>query len=131
MSDADEVRAGIAAGRLLVRRCVACGRAAYPPMPGCPHCGATDGEVVEAAGFGTLHTWTVCHVAFDPDLADDVPYVVGLVDLPEGARVVARLDIDTADLAADRRLRVAFPTGPDGTRRLRFVLDPPASEGPA
>lgn len=131
MSDADDFRAGIAAGRLLVRRCVACGRAAYPSMPGCPHCGATDGEVVEAAGIGTLHSWTVCHVAFDPDLADDVPYVVGLVDLPEGARVVARLDIDTADLAAERGLRVDFPTGSDGACQLRFVADPPATEGPA
>lgn len=131
MSDADGFRAGIAAGRLLLRRCVACGRAAYPPMPGCPHCGATDGEVVEASGIGTLHSWTVCHVAFDPDLADDVPYVVGLVDLQEGARVVARLDIDIADLAADRELRVDFPTGSDGARQLRFVAEPPLTEGPA
>ena len=128
MSDAAFFRAGIGEGRLLVRRCLACGRAAYPPMPGCPHCGATDGEVVEAAGIGTLHSWTVCHVPFDPDLADEVPYVVGLVDLPEGARLVARLEIDGTDLVADRSLRAEFPVGPDGVRRLRFVADPATTE---
>jgi uncharacterized OB-fold protein len=128
MSDADGFRSGIDEGRLLLRRCLACSRAAYPPMPGCPHCGHPEGEVVEATGEGTLYSWTVCHVAFDPAFDGDVPYVVGLVDLPEGARVVARLEIAAAGLVGDAPVRVEFPPGPDGARRLRFVAAMPRGE---
>ena len=131
MTDAEFFRSGIAEGRLLVRRCLACARAAYPPMPGCPHCGHDEGEIVEAVGEGTLYSWTVCHVAFDPEFAADVPYVVGLVDLPEGARVVARLEMATDTLVADAPVRVDFTRGPDGSRQLRFVAVPPTEEEPA
>jgi uncharacterized OB-fold protein len=97
-------------------------------MPGCPHCGHADGETVEATGEGTLYSWTVCHVAFDPDFAGDVPYVVGLVDLPEGARVVARLEIAPDRLVGDAPVRVDFPPGADGSRSLRFVAAMPGGE---
>lgn len=128
MSDADFFRSGITEGRLLVRRCLACARAAYPPMPGCPHCGHDEGEIVEASGEGALYSWTVCHVAFDPDVAAEVPYVVGLVDLSEGARVVARLAIAPEALEAGAAVRADFPPGSDGSRQLRFVADPPSRE---
>lgn len=128
MSEADFFRSGIDEGRLLVRRCLACARAAYPPMPGCPHCGHPEGEIVEAEGAGALYSWTVCHVAFDPDLAAEVPYVVGLVDLPEGARVVARLAIGPEALEAGMAVQADFPRGSDGSRQLRFLAGPPGRE---
>lgn len=131
MSDADFFRAGIGEGRLLLRRCLACEQATYPPMPGCPRCGHDQGEVVEAMGEGTIYSWTVCHVAFDPDVAADLPYVVGLVDLPEGARVVARLAIAPDALVADAAVRAEFPRGRDGSRQLRFGLIPSSEEIPA
>lgn len=83
---------GLAMGELRVRVCDSCERGAFPPMPSCPHCGHEHGRVVTSSGEATLYTWTVCHVAFDPQFADDVPYVVGVVDLPEGARLVARIE---------------------------------------
>lgn len=129
MSDAEFFRSGIDEGRLLVRRCLACERAAYPPMPGCPHCGHSDGEIVEADGSGTIYSWTVCHVAFDPAFAADVPYVVGLIDLPEGARIVARLDLAPEELAADAPVHVDFTAGPDGSPELRFVASHTTEEG--
>lgn len=125
-SDVQFFRDGIDEERLLVRVCDACGRGAYPPMPGCPHCGHESGSVVESDGIGTLHSWTVCHVPFDPALADDTPYVVGLVDVPEGARIVARVELDRSRLAPDLALRATYPQGADGHRRLVFV---PTDEG--
>jgi uncharacterized OB-fold protein len=129
-SDAAFFRDGVALGRLLVRVCDACGRGAFPPMPGCPHCGHEQGSVVESAGHGTLHSWTVCHVAFDPAFADQVPYVVGLVDLPEGARLIARVEgADHESLRDGLPLVAAFPRDTDGSRRLTFV--PSAGGGAA
>ena len=121
MSDVQFFRDGVDEQRLLVRVCTSCSRGAYPPMPGCPHCGHEHGDVVESSGDGTLYSWTVCHVAFDPAFADEAPYVVGLVDVPEGARIVARVDLDPAQLEAGAPLRATYPADDAGARRLVFV----------
>ncbi|MEQ8840323.1 MAG: OB-fold domain-containing protein [Acidimicrobiales bacterium] len=123
MSDVQFFRDGIDDERLLVRVCSSCARAAYPPMPGCPHCGHEHGAVVESCGRGTLYSWTVCHIAFDPAFADETPYVVGLVDVPEGARIVARVAVDPADLADGLPLQATYPRLADGGRRLEFVAE--------
>ena len=117
---------GLAYHELRVRVCDSCRRGAFPPLPGCPHCGGEQGTIVVSSGDATLYTWTVCHIAFDPDFAGDVPYVVGVVELPEGARVIARLEeIAPADLRADLALRVHWSPSRD-QRQLVFV---PASRG--
>ena len=123
MSDAAFFREGLAAGELHIRICSSCGRGAYPPMPTCPHCGGEHGEVTRASGAGALYSWTVCHVPFDPAFADDVPYAVGLVELPEGVRVIARVGGEPASLAPDMALHATFPVGPDGSVVLTFEPD--------
>jgi uncharacterized OB-fold protein len=123
MSDAAHFRDGLAEGRLLIRVCSNCGRGAYPPMPGCVVCGHEHGEVVESCGAGVLYSWTECHVAFDPSFADEVPYVVGLVEIPEGARVVARIDCEPDQLRSDLNLRATFPRRTDGSTLLTFVTE--------
>jgi uncharacterized OB-fold protein len=118
---------GLALRELRVRVCDACGRGACPPLPGCPHCGHEHGHVVTCAGDGSLYTWTVCHVAFDSAFADDVPYVVGAVDLPEGARVMARVEGVAIDKLRDSLpVRVQWTGADTGRTRLVFV---PAEEG--
>ena len=120
---------GLAAGELRVRVCDSCGRAAAPPMPGCAHCGHAHGHVAVASGDAALYSWTVCHVAFDPAFADDVPYVVGVVDLPEGARLVARLeDVEPARLRNGLPLRVRWPA--EGARGERLVFVPASGDRP-
>jgi len=92
---------GLAANELRLRVCDGCGRAACPPRPGCPHCGDPRGSVRVACGRGRLYSWTVCHVAFDPAFAGEVPYVVGVVELPEGARILARIEEVEVDALRD------------------------------
>jgi uncharacterized OB-fold protein len=119
---------GLLADELRVRVCDACGRAACPPMPGCPHCGEDRGSVLVASGDATLYSWTVCHVAFDPAFADEVPYVVGVVDLAEGARLVARIEeVDAASLRDALPLRVRWPAEGAAGDRLVFVPVEPGS----
>jgi uncharacterized OB-fold protein len=119
---------GLREGKLLVRVCDACGRGAFPPMPGCPHCGHDTGHVVESSGHANLYTWTVCHVAFDPAFAADVPYVVGVVELPEQARLIARIEgIAPDDLVAGMPLSATMPAaGGDDQPKLTFT---PAAHG--
>lgn len=126
MSDVGFFRDGVAAGRLLVRVCASCGVGAFPPMPGCPHCGGYEGDIVESTGTATLYSWTVCHLAFEPSLADDVPYIVGLVDVDVGARVIARVESPVDTVHAGMTLRPSFPRDGNGVTRLVFV---PTEEG--
>ena len=83
---------GLRDGRLLVQRCTECRSHRFPPMPACPSCAAPGGEIVELEPRGTIYSWIVVHRAFTPAFRDDVPYVVAVIDLPEGCRLVTRLE---------------------------------------
>ena len=85
-------------GRLLIQRCTDCGLAQFFPRSRCVRC---DGGVewAEAAGDGTVYSYTVVHRAPHESLAPLVPYVVALVDLSEGVRMMSRLRGVSADEA--------------------------------
>ena len=81
---------GIAGGRLRLQRCRACARHVFYPRSVCPHCMAAELEWVDASGRGTVHALTVVHRAA-PGFAEEAPYVVALVELEEGPRMMTRL----------------------------------------
>ena len=113
MSDEAQVfRDAVAGERLLVQRCASCGKASLPPAPSCLHCGSPDITHVDAAMTGALHTWTVTHVAFDPAYADEVPYVLGVVDLDDGSRLMGMVDVARDRLRAGLPLRVTWRRSP-------------------
>ena len=63
----------------------------------CPRCRSFECQWDELSGRGTIYTFTIVHQAFVPDLAEQLPYVVAVVDLEggEGARLVTNVvDID-------------------------------------
>lgn len=108
--DADGFWSSVVAGALQLRRCTRCGTCFVLPLPSCPEC-AGEPELVVSEGRGSLYTWVVVNHAFDDELAQQVPYVVGAVELDEGARIFARVEgIDGDALAADVRLRATYPT---------------------
>lgn len=108
--DADGYWEAIVRGRLQLRRCLRCGTHYALPLPTCPQCGG-EPATVEASGTGTLYTWVVVRHAFDERLAAEVPYVVGAIELTEGARVLGRVEgVEIDDLAPDLPLVATFPT---------------------
>ena len=76
---------------LVVPRCRACGRWIWQPKPVCPRCHTPDPAWTEVAGGGRVASWTVLHPPVLPAFAGDVPFVVLLVELDEGVRMVGRL----------------------------------------
>jgi len=70
-------------GRFLLHRCSACGRA-YWPASCCIEHGSGPMQWEQASGRGEVHTYTVVHHAYDPSLADRLPYVLAVVKLDEG-----------------------------------------------
>lgn len=89
---------GIAEGRLRIQRCGACGRHVLYPRSVCPFCTTGGLEWVDASGRGTVHSFTVVHLAA-PGFEGEAPYAVVLVDLAEGPRLMTRLlGVDAHDV---------------------------------
>lgn len=85
---------GLRGEELRLQRCSACGRFRSPPLPACPSCGDVRAEIELSSGRGALYSWVVVHRAFSETFADDVPYTVGVVELDEGCRMLARIELD-------------------------------------
>ena len=96
---------GTRAGELRIQRCGDCGRHFFYPRALCPHCLSDQLEWVRASGRGTVHSFTVVHRTSEEFIAD-LPFPVGLVDLDEGVRMMARLDV--AEPEVGMPVRVVF-----------------------
>ena len=98
-----------AEGRLLIQRCGACGAAVFFPRSVCPVCHDDALEWADAAGTGTVYSYTVLHRAGKPGWEADVPYVVALIELDEGPRLMGNLlEFDLAQLRIGMPVRVTF-----------------------
>ncbi|MDG9707611.1 Zn-ribbon domain-containing OB-fold protein [Streptomyces sp. DH10] len=102
-----------AEGRLLIRRCRACGRAHHYPREFCPHCWSEDVAWEPASGRATLYTWSVVHRNDLPPFTDRTPYVAAVVDLAEGPRMMTEVvgTGSAGELSAGAELVVAFREG--------------------
>ncbi|WP_328318071.1 Zn-ribbon domain-containing OB-fold protein [Streptomyces sp. NBC_00388] len=83
--------AAAAGGRLLIRRCAACGKPHHYPREFCPHCWSEDVTWERASGRATLYTWSVVHRNDLPPFGERVPYVAAVVDLAEGPRLMTEI----------------------------------------
>jgi len=81
---------GLAQSELRIQRCDSCLKAVFYPRALCPHCFADQLSWIVASGRGTIYSYTVAHQAFGP-FAQDVPFVVALIELEEGVRMLSRL----------------------------------------
>ncbi len=119
---------GCARGELLCQRCRACRRPQFPPRRLCAHCGGTDIAWEKSAGLGTVHTFTVVHRAPSAAFRREVPYVIALIDLDEGFRIMTNLRGAEAltGAAIGARVRIGFETtGADSPPLPQAWLCPP------
>jgi uncharacterized OB-fold protein len=80
---------GVREHRLLIQRCGGCGALRHPPRPMCPRCQSLEWDTVEATGRGTVYSFVIPHHPPLPWFLE--PYVVALVDLEEGTRLVSNV----------------------------------------
>lgn len=80
----------VAGGKLLVQKCPHCEHAQFYPRALCTACGA-DPEWLEAAGTGKVHTFTVIRQNGMKPFVADVPYVVAIIELPEGVKMMGNV----------------------------------------
>lgn len=78
-----------------LQRCGGCARFIYYPRIVCPSCLGDDLQWTPVSGRGVVHAFTIPHRHPNPAFASAAPYVVALVELEEGARMLSNLvDVD-------------------------------------
>lgn len=92
------------AGKLIVQRCTACGAHQFYPRPFCLACESTKLDWAESKGLGTIYSLTTVRMPVTPELPP--PYLLALVDLDEGPRLLTNIEAKTA--AIGDRVRVAW-----------------------
>jgi uncharacterized OB-fold protein len=95
--------------RLRLQHCESCARFVYYPRALCPHCHATDLVWRDVSGLGRIYSFTISRRAAGPEFEPEVPYVVALVQLDEGPRMLSGiLTANPATVQCEQRVRVAF-----------------------
>ena len=114
--------------RFVIPRCAECGRLLAPPVANCSACLATRFEWIAASGRATVYSFIEYHRSWLREYDAHLPYVVAIVDLEEGPRLITTLVGDTSDwVQIGARVRVAFQQRAEGARVPVFEHDPPAS----
>jgi len=89
-------------GRLLLKRCRACGEPHYYPRAICPFCFSADTEWIQASGDGVIYTYSVMR-------RGPAQYAIAYVTLAEGVTMMTNIvDCDVDRIRIGMRVRVTF-----------------------
>ncbi|MBI2171067.1 MAG: Zn-ribbon domain-containing OB-fold protein [Chloroflexi bacterium] len=78
-------------GEYLIQQCEDCGQHQWYPRGFCAHCWSRRIRYVKATGRGTVWTFTITYQNRTPGFAEEVPYVLALVELEEGVKVFTNI----------------------------------------
>ncbi|MBI3969170.1 MAG: Zn-ribbon domain-containing OB-fold protein [Chloroflexi bacterium] len=115
--------AAAAAGRLILRRCTACGLVYYYPRAICGRCWSAATEWIDASGRGKIYSFSVVYDNRAPGFRDEVPYVLAYVELDEGPRMLTNVvDCAPDQVQIDMPVEVVFERVSDEIGIPRFRL---------
>jgi len=93
---------GLREQKLLIQRCKGCATLRHPPRPMCPRCNSLEWDTLASSGRGVVYSYVMPQYPPFPFL--EYPYIVVLVELAEGVRLVSNL----CGIAPDE-VRVGMP----------------------
>jgi uncharacterized OB-fold protein len=95
--------------KLLLQQCKACGHVRFYPRILCTECGSTETTWIELSGRGNVYSHTTIHRAPSAAFKADVPYVLALVSLEEGGRMMTNIvGCKPEQVAIDMPVKVIF-----------------------
>ena len=112
-------------GRFVLPTCDDCGRRHFYPRAVCPFCRSLAVCYRPASGTGSIYSYTVHRQPAGPEFAGDVPYVVAIVTLDEGPRMLTRIVGRPSDAVAIGQRVVFVPqrVGPEASIPCFRVLE--------
>jgi uncharacterized OB-fold protein len=96
--------------QLALPECLSCRRFYFYPRDHCPVCWGREVRWRAVSGRGFLHTYVIAHHPA-PGFEADAPYVIAVVELEEGPRMMANIvgiEPDPALLELDMPLEIVF-----------------------
>ena len=119
----------VKAHAMSIQRCSTCRRYVFYPRMHCPSCFGRDLAWMPVSGRGVVHAFTIVHYHSTPAFRADAPYVVALIELDEGVRMMSNLVDVTPD---PQHVHVGLPVAvvyDDVTPELTLPKFRPASDG--
>ena len=111
--------------RLAGSQCGSCGEVSLGTVPLCPNCGGDKMDEIALSDRGTLWTYTVARHKPPGDYRGPEPFApfgIGLIELPEGVRVMSRIDGDIDKLQVGKTMffTPVLRHDPDGDDVITF-----------
>lgn len=105
--------------RLAYQRCGDCAQAVFPPRAHCPNCWSQSLSWQESRGDGVIASYTVVHRPGHAAFAELAPFVLALVDVHDGFRLLSRITQNPeAGLRSGDPVRVVWASSGDWTLPL-------------
>jgi len=96
-------------GQLLIQQCKDCNMFIYYPRIVCPSCMSSHLIDVESTGKGTIYSYTIAYRGAGLAYKNDVPYIVALIELEEGVRMLSNvIDCAPEDVHIKMKVQVSF-----------------------
>jgi uncharacterized OB-fold protein len=94
---------------LLYQRCNTCGGVQFYPRRSCAACQSSDLAWMPSRGRGSIHSFTIVQRPANRAFDGDVPFVIALIDLDEGFRMMMNVIGDgRLSAAIGRRVQIVF-----------------------
>ena len=77
--------------KLLIQECKDCNAKIFYPRKICPECWSENLSWTEASGKGKVFSYSVTMAGVEEKFAEDLPFVLALVDLEEGVRMMTNI----------------------------------------
>ena len=101
-------------GKVLYQECPKCGHRQFYPRAMCTAC-AAEPEWREASGQGEVHTFTIIRQNWAKPYRDMLPYVVAMVELDEGVKMMTNItDCDAESVHIGMRVEAHTVKVEDG-----------------
>ena len=95
--------------RLSIPKCEDCSGYWFPPSRTCPHCLSGNVTFSDVSGRGKVYSFVTFHRVYHPAFEGETPYVVALIELEEGPRLLSNIvGVAPEDVRCESAVEVVF-----------------------
>jgi uncharacterized OB-fold protein len=111
--------------RLMIQTCNDCGLKIFYPRKYCPDCWSANLGWFEASGRGKVFSYSITMAGVEERFAEDLPFVLALVDLEEGIRMMTNIvECKPDEVSIGMDVKVTFRDVTDEFSLPMFKLNP-------
>jgi len=106
---------------LLIQKCQDCEAFNFYPKMYCANCLSSNLDWVKTSGLGKVYTHMTVYAYQPTEFTDDVPYVVAIVELDEGVRMMTNVvGCPPDEVQCEMRVKVVFEKATDEITLAKF-----------